>query len=186
MRESIGTTFTLNFILLFIFLVFAFLGGTLSYYKAYRVNNHIIHALEVYEGYNEYSEEAIGIALGNLGYDISQNLGCSPTRENTSRDKFASEDATHFGKYNKPGELRLPASGVQQGYCVYYYEYDNSSINAGGGDVAKTDIYYSYGVLTYMKMRFPVVEYALRIPIFSRTNRMYDFGCSRGGSNCVP
>ena len=180
MRESIGTTFTLNFILLFIFLVFAFLGGTLSYYKAYRVNNHIVHALEVYEGYNEYSYEAIGIALGNLGYDISQNVGCPLEHRNTSRNKFVSEDTQYFAKYNKPGKLaNLYTGDAQEGYCIYYYEHDNSAVSANGTEVSTTDIYYSYGVLTYMRLRFPVAEYVLRIPIFSRTNRMYDFGSSR-------
>ena len=57
MRQSIGTTFMLNFIILFIFLVFAFLAGTLSYYKAYRINNSIVHEIERFEGYNTYEIE---------------------------------------------------------------------------------------------------------------------------------
>ena len=61
MRESIGTSFMLNFIVLFIFLVFAFLAGTFSYYKAYRVNNYIVNSLEIYEGYNEYSKDQMDV-----------------------------------------------------------------------------------------------------------------------------
>ena len=53
MRESIGTVSLLNFIIFFIFLVFAFLMGTFSYYKAYRVNNSIVAAIEKY-GWDKY------------------------------------------------------------------------------------------------------------------------------------
>ena len=55
MRESIGTISLLNFIIFFVLLVFAFLIGTFSYYKAYKVNNYIVSAIEKYEGVNKYS-----------------------------------------------------------------------------------------------------------------------------------
>lgn len=168
MRQSIGTTFMLNFIILFIFLVFAFLAGTLSYYKAYRINNNIVHAIERYEGYNQYSKEEIRIKLANLAYerDIS---GYCPKDWKTADDIFMSE-------YNKAGYLVEDMEGRGElGYCIYEYQLDNNFESHGGG-LETTDNYYTYGVLTYLQFKFPGVEYLLKIPIFSRTNRMYYYG----------
>lgn len=94
MRESIGTVSLLNFIIFFILLVFAFLMGTFSYYKAYRVNNAIVSAIEKFEGYNDYSKEEIEIKLNNLGYERT-NFNCG--NDNISE---------------------------AEGYCVYYNNND--------------------------------------------------------------
>lgn len=59
MRESIGTVSLLNFVIFYILLVFAFLAGTLSYYKAYRINNAIVTSIEKYEGFNQLSYDEI-------------------------------------------------------------------------------------------------------------------------------
>lgn len=178
MRESIGTSFMLNFIVLFIFLVFAFLAGTLSYYKAYRVNNYIVNAIEKYEGYNDYSKAEIEKGLSAIGYDGSVIIDCPATRENSSADYLSSIDGD-LGNYIAEG-VRVDNNVVAGdsskgiGYCVYLYWNDNSALSASGG-VAQTDIYYRYGVLTYMQMKFPVIESTLKIPIFSSTNRIYYF-----------
>jgi hypothetical protein len=174
MRESIGTSFMLNFIILFIFLVFAFLAGTFSYYKAYRINNYIVNAIEKYEGYNEYSRAEIEKGLTSLAYDITTKTDCPDTWTNSSQTYLSSELS-----YNKVTGVRVlysDSSDGQEGYCVYLYWNDNAAKAYRGNTVETTDIYYTYGVLTYMRMRFPVVENVLRIPIFSRTNRMYYFG----------
>jgi hypothetical protein len=169
MRESIGTSFMLNFIILFIFLVFAFLAGTLSYYKSYRINNFIVNAIEKFEGYNHYSQAEIVIGLKSLGYDISVSSNCPATRE-----------ITHVS-YKPGGELEYVVEGKHvnnnddEGYCIYLFMDDNGPLAHSGNGVETTDRYYTYGVLTYMKLRFPVVENVLKIPIFSRTNRMYYF-----------
>ena len=178
MRESIGTSFTLNFIVLFIFLVFAFLAGTLSYYKAYRVNNYIINAIEKYEGYNEYSKAEIQKGLTTIGYDGNVIVDCAPTRENSSADYLHSIDAD-LSSYIADGQRvdnTYPNGDINKGigYCVYLYWNDNSALSAGGG-IATTDVYYRYGILTYMQMKFPVVETTIKIPIFSSTNRIYYF-----------
>ena len=178
MRESIGTSFMLNFIVLFIFLVFAFLAGTLSYYKAYRVNNYIINAIEKFEGYNVYSTAEIEKGLSSIGYDASVVVDCEPTRQNSSADYLHSIDAD-LSNYIADGQRvddNYPDGDTSKGvgYCVYLYWNDNNALSAGGG-IATTDVYYRYGVLTYMQMKFPVIESTIKIPIFSSTNRIYDF-----------
>lgn len=184
MRESIGTSFTLNFIVLFIFLVFAFLAGTLSYYKAYRVNNYIINAIEKYEGYNEYSKAEIKKGLTAIGYDGNVVIDCDPTRVNSSSsylssispelDIFISDGVRVDNVYPNEGTYAGNTS-KGMGYCIYLYDNDAGVLNAGGTGLATTDVYYRYGVLTYMQLKFPVIESTIKIPIFSSTNRMYYF-----------
>jgi len=172
MRQSMGTTFMLNFIILFIFLVFAFLAGTLSYYKAYRINNSIVNAIERFEGYNEYSISEINIKLQNLAYE-TQNLKYDISRYCPQEWKTAAQKVNEF---NRVGYLVDDNRGRgENGYCIYLYEKDNNFATTAG-DVETTDNYYTYGVLTYLQFQFPGLQYVLRIPIFSRTNRMYHFG----------
>lgn len=156
MRESIGTTFMLNFIILFLFLVFAFLAGTFSYYKAYKVNNFIASAIEKYEGYNTFSKPEIRARLASLGYDTSVQTSCPKQWKGDSSSRRVHPD---------PGN---PYDDAENGICIYYYE----------KDVAGTtnEKYYSYGIVTYIQFQFPGFGYLIKIPIFSRTNRMYDFG----------
>lgn len=169
MRQSIGTTFMLNFIILFIFLVFAFLAGTLSYYKAYRINNSIVHEIERFEGYNDYSIEEINIKLKNLAYETDITDYCP--------DEWKTADSRYMSKYNKPGYLTTNTEGNgTNGYCIYEYHEDNNFENKTGGGIETTDNYYTYGVLTYLQFQFPGLQYLLKIPVFSRTNRMYYYG----------
>lgn len=76
MSGPVGHTFIYNIIILFIIIVFGFLAGTLSYYKAFKVNNKIVSAIEKYEGYNALSKEEIQERLSTLGYAL-QPLNCA-------------------------------------------------------------------------------------------------------------
>ena len=110
MNSPIGHTFLYNIIILFIVIVFGFIAGILSYYKAFKVNNNIVHSLEKFEGYNEFSKAEIDIALGNLGYSL-QSANCK---------------AEYNGMY-------LVSLGENYRYCIYidpevhesgeYYQY---------------------------------------------------------------
>ena len=68
MKQSIGLTYTLNFVIIFIVITFAFLFGIMSYYKAFKVNSRISNAIENHEGYNTLSSGEIDKVLGTLGY----------------------------------------------------------------------------------------------------------------------
>lgn len=174
MRQSIGTTFMLNFIILFIFLVFAFLAGTLSYYKAYRVNNSIVNAIERFEGYNQYSIEEINTRLAGLAYETA-NLRNDISAYCPQEWKESVPASKTNLNYYVTGTLVTNTEGRgEMGYCVYYFENDNN-FDAKSGNIETTDNYYMYGVLTYIQFKFPGFQYLLRIPVFSRTNRMYAF-----------
>ena len=53
MNESVGYTVTINIIITFIIIVFAFLSNVLIYYKSNRVGNLITDSIEKYSGFNE-------------------------------------------------------------------------------------------------------------------------------------
>lgn len=157
MRESIGMTTLLNFIIFFIFLVFAFLAGTLSYYKSYRVNNIIVAAIEKYEGYNDLSKDDIQVGFMNMGYERIE-VNC-PKKANKNNVKVT----------------LLTPSPNPEGYCLYMYE--NDTIEEGHGTaLATTDRYDTYEVVTYMTFKFPVIQNLVKLKASSKTGRIYYFG----------
>ena len=146
MKQSISTTFMLNIIIIFIILVFAFLAGTLSYTKAFRVNSKIVNALEKYEGYNELAKTEIDRILNTLSYAPIASTKCSETKTVNNRVGHA----VHLDNENFA-------------YCIYYFPDD--------GD----NRHYSYGVQTYVYLELPIIGRTLKLPIFTKTSRIYDF-----------
>ena len=153
MRESIGTSFLLNFIVIFIVFIMAFLAATLSYYKAYRINNYILHSIEKFEGYNELSKADIKEKLRSIGYDKS-DINCAKTR-------FEKNSGTTGTLVNK---------NTKDGYCIYLYWDENPKYKGTGKNT-----YYSYGVETYLKMEIPVIGKLIKLPVYSKTYNMYYF-----------
>ncbi|MBO5095519.1 MAG: hypothetical protein J6B98_01425 [Bacilli bacterium] len=145
MKTPIGSTFMYNIILVFVIIVFAFLAGIMSYYKAFKINNRIVYAIEKFEGYNTYSIEEINRILNNLGYDRG-----TPSCEE---------------EYD--GMTLVSGTNPEYRYCIYVEE----NITRGK---AGTGTYYSYGVRSYMSIDLPVVSW-IRIPIYTKTNQIYKF-----------
>lgn len=108
MREGIGSIFLYNIIIIFIIITFAFIAGTLSYSKAFKVNSRIINSIEKYEGYNGLSISEIDNILGTIGYR-HQNVGKCPT---------------------KNGGSLIPHSGGYK-YCVYEFKEKNGYYSYG-------------------------------------------------------
>lgn len=106
MRESTGSVFLYNIIIIFILVVFAFIGATLSYYKAFKVNTVLINSIEKYEGVNNLSSNEIERKLSTLGYEVRINFIC-PSRN--GMDPIAISNHLHR-------------------YCVYLYSNVNNYI----------------------------------------------------------
>lgn len=104
MKQSIGFAFSLNIIIVFILVAFAFIMGIMSYSKAYKTNSRIVNEIEKCSGFNSCSITEINRVLNNLGYE-------SGTRDcpvmNIDNDEIRAIDHSRSG-YN---------------YCVY--EVDN-------------------------------------------------------------
>ncbi len=161
MRESIGTVSLLNFIIFFILLVFAFLAGTMSYYRAYRVNNAIVSAIEKFEGYNQKTYDEIEVKLGNIAYERTP-ITCKPTIKSGS----------------KTGTLvngDVPTTRTELGYCIYRYANDTIYKRKDGAGIATTDPYDTYEVQTIVTFKFPVIQRFLKLHVSSKTARIFHF-----------
>ena len=104
MREGIGSVFLYNIIIVFILVIFAFIGGTVSYYKAFKVNTLIVHSIERYEGFNTLSKNEINTNLLTIGYRTTTNARCS----------------------SKNGVQPMETTGVGHEYCVYQVDVGNN------------------------------------------------------------
>lgn len=160
MKESVGYTVTLNIMFTFIIIVFAFLSAALIYFKSNKASNVIVETIEKYEGYNDYAKNEINLKLSSLGYN-KRNVNCA-------------------NYYNKIGAKEKPKCGTtsltdgNDGYCIFLCSEqicDNRECNAGENG----EWYYYYKVSTNMMINIPIINDMLNIPIFSNTNRMYDF-----------
>lgn len=163
MKESIGYTVSLNIVITFIIIIITFLCSALIYFKSNKVSNVITETIEKYEGYNTEAINEITMKLSSLGYN-EKEIKCDKTVESSYINK-----ATCPLLDNGPGDGK-------NGYCVYICEESekkvNSNISSSGNN---TTYYYYYKIKTNMMLNIPIINDILDIPIFSNTNRLYDF-----------
>lgn len=180
MKQSIGGTYLIYFISIFILIVFAFLCGIINYMKAFKVNSAIANALENYEGYNSLSRAEIDRKLGTIGYRKSSSVTCK-TRNVSGKNYSVVDDMNLLG------------------YDVCIYEIDakvgrskcddmlSSALGTGGStgsslleaqkcikESDKVMTSFKYGIITYIYIDLPMIN-ELRIPIYSETEKIYDF-----------
>jgi len=152
MKESVGYTVTLNIVITFIIIVFAFLSAALIYFKSNRVSNVITETIEKYEGYNSYSISEISTKLTSLGYNRN-SVNCT--------NYYNRIDS------NERNKCSTSLTNGTDGYCVFVCREITSD----------DEWYYYYKISTNMMINIPIVNNLLNIPIFSNTNRLYDFAC---------
>lgn len=146
MKQSIGTTVLLNFIIIFFVVTFAFVLGIMSYMKAFRINSNIANAIENHEGYNRLAKAEIERYLEGYGYRKDPTGLTNCPRKNGRTAIRAAGDTT----------------GQNHRYCIYEYARDKER-------------YFKYGIITYIYIDLPVVNRALAIPIYSETEKIYEF-----------
>ena len=147
MKESIGLTFTINIMIVFILVAMVFVTGILSYTKAFKAASLIVKSLERFEGYNELAYDQININLSALSYMRGDSSKCAPTRNATIGE----------------GKLVTVNNEEKFNYCIYFFDND--------GD----EKHYSYGVVTYITIDFNMFNMKIRVPIYGKTTRIYRF-----------
>ncbi len=147
MKESVGLTFTINIMIVFVVVAFVFVTGILSYTKAFKAASLIVKSLERYEGYNELAFNQINRNLSALAYISGDSSKCPETKEATI------------------GEGRLVTMNNEEHFSYCIYKFDND------GD----EKHYSYGIVTYMTVDFTMFNLKLKLPIYARTTRIYRF-----------
>jgi len=152
MKESVGYTVTLNIVIIFIIIVFAFLSAALIYLKSNKVSKSITEIVEKYEGYNDVAKNDIQNKLNSIGYN----------KKAVSCEKY----------YNRIGEkernncTNTNIPNGSEGYCVFMCR-----------EMYDGEWYYYYKISTNLMLNIPIINDLLDIPIFSNTNRLYDFEC---------
>ena len=154
MREGIGSVVLYNIIIVFILIVFALLAATLSYYKAFKVNNRILASIDKYEGYNQSAIEDINNTLAGLGYTTNvDNDRCKSERSDATL--VSNQDTSYY-------------------YCVYFYRDDRGEADKKKVNGDNEPIYYNYSVVSYIYADLPIVG-AFKIPVHTKGERIYNF-----------
>lgn len=156
MKESIGYSVTINIVITFIVIVFAFLSSAIVYFKTNKASNILVDTIQKYEGYSKLAKNEIAMKLNSLGYG-SYSINCSNTI--TGKSAFYAGKET-VCNYVDP-DSDLPSQN--RGYCVY------KCIDQG------IDDYYYYKIRINMMINVPIVGDMLDIPIYSNTDRIFDF-----------
>lgn len=166
MKESVGYTVSLNIMFTFIVIVIAFLSAALIYFKSNKVGNVITETVEKYEGYNKYAKSEIKTKISSLGYN----------RKKVNCRKYYSKIGGTERQKNCTLQLNNNGRGLtdgSDGYCVFFCR-----------ELYDGEWYYYYKISTNMMLNIPIINNLLDIPIFSNTNRMYDFECQGSTNKC--
>ena len=168
MKQSIGYTVSLNIVIVFIVIIFCFIGGAISYYKAFKVNNIIADNIEKYEGYNDLSKNEINRQLSSLGYNMSK-VECGKHKVQG-----------HPGKYVRGIDTNQKFTDSDNGYCVYYNVPKCLENNSSGENSYCPAEEYNYIIKTYLRFNLPIINKWLKFPVYTKTNNIY--ACY--GNNC--
>lgn len=159
MKESIGYTVSLNIMIIFITIVVAFLCAALIYFKSNKASNIITSAIEKYEEYGTEAQNEINMQLTSLGY------GSRSIQSKCESELVVSDESGNCSL------LQDSNARGQNGYCVYIC-YEENNFN---DDEKYQGEYYHYRVRTNMMITVPILNDFLDIPIYSNTNRLYNF-----------
>ena len=130
MRHTIGGTWIMQLMILFILLFVGFIILTLNYSKTVRVKNEMISMIEKYEGLNEQSVKLVNDFLLASGY-----AGMGQCNANNDPGVYGSNDlSTTY--------LEKAESGTRYHYCVKKYKGANIS--------------YYYQVTIFYKFNLPI------------------------------
>lgn len=158
MKESVGYTVTLNIVITFIIIVFAFLSAALIYFKSNKVGNVITETIEKYEGYNTFAQSEIISKLTSIGYN-KKAVNCE-----NYYNRMDVEDQSGCYAYDSDVYTDMPDGS--DGYCIFLCR-----------ELYNGEWYYYYKISTNMMLNVPIINELLDVPIFSNTNRLYDFEC---------
>jgi len=167
MKESIGNALLFNIIIVFVIILLAFFLGSLSYTKAFKVNNRIVEEIEKegesagrqFTDFNQ-AENAYDNAKDNiekwLNYgNEGKGIGY---RKNTSGGVVECK-YTPSEDYAK-GKLVSDKSNNYE-YCVYRVD---TCSNSGS---SRCGVYYH--VITYMYFDVPIIDSLLKLPVNGET-----------------
>jgi len=165
MRESIGGTWIMGIVIVFVVLFTSFLAYSISYTKAFNVKNEIINYIEHKEGFSRSKNTVDALSLENL-----RNEAVNPDEKQNNVEAKAYYLITQSG-YNSQTASKVNCSAgdnppggemMPGGYCLRKICPDG--LNGG-------NVYYK--VTTFIAIEIPVVSIVVNIPISGETRAIY-------------
>lgn len=150
MRESFGTAFVVNAVVIFVAIFIFFFVAGMSYTKAFKIKNRIVDIIEENECFNEggcTSKSQIEAVMSNTGYRIKQG---NPNCGNVSRIKEM-----------KTSPEILTNSNNNYRYCVY--------------KVNTSDDNSYYGAVAFMYFDLPLGFGTMEFPVYGETKIMREY-----------
>lgn len=145
MRESIGGTWLMSIVIVFVVLFISFLAVSVNYSKAFKIKNGIINIIEKNQGLSDTAVDDINKLMSSAGYVV-----------------YGSCEA------NWKGCQKSNASSTKSKYCIaeeiYSKDDDNSSI------FGKKSY---YRVTVFFRIDLPVIGNLLTFPIKGETKAVY-------------
>ena len=150
MKGAIGNAMVMNIVITFIVLTTAFLVGSISYSKAYKVKTKIIDIIEKYEG-------SFSTTSGNkIISEIDEYLGSIGYRTASSASR------SNCNSYARPGE-KIATSVPNYDVCII-------ARSSGNNDGYRGDY---YKVVVFMYFDFPVLGDMVKIPVTGETRTFF-------------
>lgn len=150
MRESIGGTWILGIVIVFIVLFTSYLALSVNYSKAFKVKNRIVNLIEENEGLSSETQKQINSYLNSVGYFVYGT--CADTEDDI--DFEGNKVVTGYEKHGSTNKYK---------YCV-------STRTAGGGSVLEQKY---YRVTVFFKFDIPILDSMFTFPVTGETKAVY-------------
>lgn len=148
MRESIGGTWLLGFVVLFIVLFSAYLAYSINYTKAFKTKNFIINTIEENEGFKTSTSDMNTMSVEELTNSrITEEKIFGYLTENGYKTSLDESKCANLGSYR------------QGGYCIMKIYTDNGAY---------------YKVTTFITIEVPLIWQKFTIPIKGETRVIYN------------
>ncbi len=156
MRESIGGTWIVGIVIVFIVLFTSYLALSVNYSKAFKVKNGIISIIEENEGLTDAAQEKIRNYLNNTGYYVYGE--CS--KVDIDYGDYKDDDTQSYGQL-KGYEQQNSTSGKYK-YCVYTRKVDDKVLSRK-----------YYRVTVFFKFDIPILDNMFTFPVTGETKAVY-------------
>ena len=153
MRESFGTAFVVNAVIIFVAIFIFFFVAGMSYTKGFKVKNRIVDIIEKNGCFQDHgsctSKDDIDKVLGQAGYRIKEGVSDC---DKIPRIRQQIE--------NKGAEVLTTDSSTYR-YCVYRVKVGNRG--------------YYYGAVAFIYFDFPLNLGTVEFPVFGETKIIEDY-----------
>ncbi len=148
MRQSIGSTWIFQLMILFIFLFAGYIILTINYSKTVKIKNEVISIVEKYEGLNDYSIKLVNNYLTAQGYSASGK--CS-----------TKDEAGVYGGLLVSDKLEKAVPNRKYDYCIKKYK--------------GTGVTNYYQIVVFYKFNLPVIGNASGFTVRGTSNNFKAF-----------